>query len=87
MGETFLFTFNSKKSKIKVFLPTMNNTSFIYCNLSHGIGLGDEPYHGLYIHSNLRKGTTTRCQTFDNDPLTVQGDFIISNIEIWGMNM
>ncbi len=38
---------------------------------------------GLWLDSDLNKGTTDRCLTYGNSPLVPESDFIIKNLECW----
>lgn len=42
--------------------------------------------YGLYVNHELSKGNTDRCDTFDNEILTLQKDFIVFELEIWGLD-
>ena len=56
-------------------------------NLALGGG-GKKGNFGLCINGDLKKGSTGRCETFDNEPLTGDGRecFDILDIEIWGFS-
>ena len=52
-----------------------NFTSIFYFNIFRG-------NNGLVIDQSLTEGHTNRCDTFNNEPLSVNQDFQISSIEI-----
>ncbi|CAO3662674.1 unnamed protein product [Umbelopsis ramanniana] len=47
------------------------------------IGGGDGKF-GLWLHSDLERGHTETCPTFDNEPLTSSRKFDCVELEIWG---
>lgn len=53
---------------------------------SSGMSIGMGSKYGIYIDSNLEKGFSSPTDTFGNtEPLSLRPDFIIENIEIWGL--
>jgi len=84
-GECFLFKFLGEDSnKIKIFRATGKNEHFIFSN-PDGMGVGCGEKYGLYINSDLYKGETNKCDTFDNDLLTSDQEksaFKIKTIEV-----
>ncbi|MCI4395815.1 hypothetical protein PGIGA_G00196370 [Pangasianodon gigas] len=79
-GETFLYTFNPE---IKVFRWTGENSYFVKGNLdSLQIGGGGGRI-GLWLDADLYHGTTSKCSTFNNQPLSSQQDFTVQNLEVW----
>lgn len=38
---------------------------------------------GLWLDAELYRGTTTKCATFNNQPLSAQQDFNIHSLEVW----
>ncbi|TNN82683.1 Oxidation resistance protein 1 [Liparis tanakae] len=79
-GETFLYSFCPE---IKVFRWTGENSYFVKGNtdsLQMGGGGGQL---GLWLDAELYRGTTTKCATFNNQPLSVQQDFNIHSVEVW----
>lgn len=38
---------------------------------------------GLWLNAELYRGTTTKCATFNNQPLSTQQDFNIHSLEVW----
>ncbi|XP_072217931.1 nuclear receptor coactivator 7 isoform X2 [Leuresthes tenuis] len=79
-GETFLFSFCPE---IKVYRWTGENSYFVKGNtdsLQMGGGGGQL---GLWLDAELYRGTTTKCATFNNQPLSSQQDFNIHSLEVW----
>nr|XP_046229045.1 nuclear receptor coactivator 7 isoform X2 [Scatophagus argus] len=79
-GETFLYSFCPE---IKVYRWTGENSYFVKGNtdsLQMGGGGGQL---GLWLDAELYRGTTTKCATFDNQPLSAQQDFNIHSLEVW----
>ena len=42
---------------------------------------------GIYLDSTLTYGKTESCSTFNNPPLCPEGDFTVSVIEVYGLNL
>lgn len=79
-GETFMYTFSPE---IKVFRWTGENSYFVKGNLdSLQIG-GGGGHMGLWLDADLFHGTTSRCSTFNNQPLSSQQDFSVQDLEVW----
>ncbi|XP_074471299.1 nuclear receptor coactivator 7 isoform X1 [Sebastes fasciatus] len=79
-GETFLYSFCPE---VKVYRWTGENSYFVKGNtdsLQMGGGGGQL---GLWLDAELFRGTTTKCATFNNQPLSVQQDFNIHSVEVW----
>ncbi|KAM8847647.1 nuclear receptor coactivator 7 isoform 1-T3 [Synchiropus picturatus] len=79
-GETFLYSFCPE---IKVYRWTGENSYFVKGNtdsLQLGGGGGQL---GLWLDCELYRGTTVRCATFNNQPLSAQQDFNIHSLEVW----
>uniref|UniRef100_A0A671U434 Nuclear receptor coactivator 7 n=1 Tax=Sparus aurata TaxID=8175 RepID=A0A671U434_SPAAU len=79
-GETFLYSFCPE---IKVYRWTGENSYFVKGNtdsLQLGGGGGQL---GLWLDAELYRGTTTKCATFNNQPLSAQQDFNIHSLEVW----
>nr|XP_020445063.1 nuclear receptor coactivator 7-like isoform X2 [Monopterus albus] len=79
-GETFLYSFCPE---IKVFRWTGDNSYFVKGStdcLQMGGGGG---HLGLWLDAELYRGTTTKCATFNNQPLSTQQDFNIHSLEVW----
>jgi len=47
-------------------------------------GGGDRGAFGLCVADDFRRGSTGRCETFRNEPLTEEEQFEILDLEVWG---
>ncbi|CAG0899990.1 unnamed protein product [Cyprideis torosa] len=84
-GESFLFTFRA--GDFKTFKWIGENEFFIRCyEDSVTIGAGDGHF-GLTLDGDLNRGTSEKCLTFSNEPLTVKKDFKIRNLECWAFEI
>lgn len=50
---------------------------------AEGIGFGSDPHFGLFIDSNLSKGSTHACKTYSNDVLSTKTHFTIQKLEVF----
>ncbi|CAG5928066.1 unnamed protein product [Menidia menidia] len=79
-GETFLFSFCPE---IKVYRWTGENSYFVKGNIDSLQMGGGGGHLGLWLDAELYRGTTTKCATFNNQPLSSQQDFNIHSLEVW----
>ncbi|XP_074656479.1 oxidation resistance protein 1-like [Tubulanus polymorphus] len=80
-GESFIYTFNPE---FRVYPWTGENNFFIKGNresLAMGAGSGS---FGLWLDGDIYHGRSQKCETYDNDPLPGQEDFIVKAFEAWG---
>lgn len=79
-GESFLFSLRPKKA---VYSWTGENMLFIQGTTeSLIVGAGDGHF-GIFLDSNLYKGRSQTCSTYQNEPLCPNGDFIVKTLEFW----
>uniref|UniRef100_A0A1B6DNH2 Oxidation resistance protein 1 n=1 Tax=Clastoptera arizonana TaxID=38151 RepID=A0A1B6DNH2_9HEMI len=79
-GESLLFTFNPD---IHVYNWTGDNMYFIKGNNeSLSIGAGDGKF-GLWLDGDLYQGRTESCNTYGNEPLSPNQDFVVKTLECW----
>uniref|UniRef100_A0A3Q2Y1Q0 Nuclear receptor coactivator 7b n=1 Tax=Hippocampus comes TaxID=109280 RepID=A0A3Q2Y1Q0_HIPCM len=78
-GETFLYSFCPE---IKVYRWTGENSYFVKGNVD-SLQMGGGGQLGLWLDAGLDRGTTTRCATFKNQPLSARRDFNVHSLEVW----
>ncbi|XP_069702256.1 oxidation resistance protein 1 isoform X4 [Periplaneta americana] len=79
-GESLLFRFTPE---FQVFNWTGDNMYFIKGNNeSLAIGAGDGKF-GLWLDGDLYQGRTQRCNTYGNEQLAPQEDFVVKTLECW----
>ncbi|KAK4511811.1 uncharacterized protein ATC70_003810 [Mucor velutinosus] len=86
-GECFLWKLNQQEPqpKIKVFPWTGKNDYMMLSDSNFiAIGGGDGKF-GLWLNSELEKGHSSTCPTFDNEVLALQPEFQCMEMEVWGL--
>ncbi|XP_038567918.1 nuclear receptor coactivator 7 isoform X2 [Micropterus salmoides] len=79
-GETFLYSFNHD---FQAYRWSGENSYFVSGNWkSLQIGGGGAGF-GLWLDSDLYRGSSFSCPTFHNKSLTTQEDFIVQELEVW----
>lgn len=79
-GESFLYTLRPTR---QIFSWSGENQLFAQGTAdSLIVGAGDGHF-GLFIDSNLYQGRSQRCSTYNNEPLSSPGDFLIKTLECW----
>jgi len=74
---------NNNFSEFRRFTWTGANLYFIKGNtdsLAFGAGEGN---FGLWLDEDLYHGSSHRCKTFNNEPLTSRQDFVVCTLECW----
>nr|XP_019953061.1 PREDICTED: nuclear receptor coactivator 7-like [Paralichthys olivaceus] len=79
-GETFLYNFCPE---IKVYRWTGENSYFVKGNIDSLQMGGGGGQLGLWLDAELYRGASTKCATFNNQPLSAQQDFSIHSLEVW----
>lgn len=79
-GETFLYAFSPE---IKVFRWTGENSYFVKGNLDSLQFGGGGGHLALWLDADLYHGTTSKCSTYNNQPLSPQQDFTVQILEVW----
>ncbi|XP_058881626.1 nuclear receptor coactivator 7-like isoform X2 [Acipenser ruthenus] len=79
-GETFFYSFNPE---FKIFRWSGENSYFIKGNIDSLQLGGGGGYFGLWLDSDLYRGSSYPCETFSNEPLSKKEDFIVQDLEVW----
>ena len=80
-GETFLWTFTPTLKKFAASYENDYYHNFTTSTIMVGYGKGT----GLFLDDSLYNGRTTKCNTFNNDPLTTEEHFTIKGVEVWSV--
>ena len=51
---------------------------------SIGLGGGTHGRFGIYLTDDFIRGSSSKSQTFYNEVLSSEPDFICANLEVWG---
>ncbi|CAO3610544.1 unnamed protein product [Mucor hiemalis] len=86
-GECFLWKWNAAESKIKAYQWTGKNEYMILSEPDFIAIGGGEGVFGLWINSELEKGYSQPCPTFDNERLTPHPEFQCIELEVWGFRI
>uniref|UniRef100_A0A673KKS1 Nuclear receptor coactivator 7-like n=1 Tax=Sinocyclocheilus rhinocerous TaxID=307959 RepID=A0A673KKS1_9TELE len=79
-GETFLYSFSPE---FQIFRWSGENSYFVRGFLdSLQMGGGGGPF-GLWLDSDLYRGSSYSCSTFCNRPLSLHHDFTVRDLEVW----
>jgi hypothetical protein len=80
-GESFLFSLRPKRH---IYSWSGENQLFVQGTLDSLIVGAGEGHFGLFIDSNIYKGRTQACETYNNQPLAgAKEDFVIKTMECW----
>jgi len=79
-GESFLYTLRPSRN---IFNWSGDNQLFIQGTMESLIIGAGEGHFGLFIDSNIYKGRSQPCATYNNNSLCPEGDFVIKNLECW----
>ncbi|TMW56564.1 hypothetical protein Poli38472_006574 [Pythium oligandrum] len=93
-GETFLFTFSPRAGVPTAHSGTVGshfvkypwsrrNNYFMLCS-EESLVMGGGGSFGLYLDSDLSRGTTGPCETFSSRPLVPSHEFNCVHVEVWG---
>lgn len=88
-GETFLFSLYPERAKypwvgIEGDKGLGHASELFMAADSKMITIGGGQGQAIWMDENIRFGKTDRCQTFNNPPLCVSGDFEIRVLEVYG---
>ncbi|RUO96843.1 TLD-domain-containing protein [Jimgerdemannia flammicorona] len=90
-GECFLWkallSDRPEDAQVRVYPWTGRNDYILLCDSGFiGIGGGDGKF-GLWLHSDLERGHSERCVTFDNELLSSSSEFECVQLEVWGFKI
>ncbi|CAM0142749.1 unnamed protein product [Umbelopsis sp. WA50703] len=89
-GECFLWRatqVDNSNSSVRVYPWTGKNEYMVLSETDFiAIGGGDGKF-GLWLHSDLERGHTDECPTFDNELLASSRKFDCVELEIWGFKL
>ncbi|CAO3612345.1 unnamed protein product [Mucor fragilis] len=86
-GECFLWKWNPTESQIKAYKWTGKNEYMILSDIDFIAIGGGEGVFGLWINSELEKGYSQTCPTFDNERLSPKPEFECVELEVWGFRI
>ena len=85
-GENFLYTFKTDNKPI-VYSWTGADDQMQWGNdKAIGIGGGVNGRFGIYVTDDFLKGSSNCSNTFNNEVLSSERDFICANLEVWGID-
>ncbi|KAL3671520.1 hypothetical protein V7S43_003440 [Phytophthora oleae] len=84
-GESFLFSFASQNAAggFVKYQWSRKNSYFMLCS-DESLIMGGGGNFGLFLDSDLSRGSTGACETFNSPPLTTSQEFFCVQVELWG---
>ncbi|EEY57889.1 uncharacterized protein PITG_00476 [Phytophthora infestans T30-4] len=84
-GESFLFSFASPSAAggFVKYQWSRKNSYFMLCS-DESLIMGGGGNFGLFLDSDLSRGTSGACETFNSPPLTTSQEFSCVQVELWG---
>lgn len=79
-GESFLFTC---RPTWHLYSWSGDNQLFVRGTATDLVVGAGEGQFGIWLDSGLYKGRSQSCQTYQNEPLSHLGDFIVKSVECW----
>ncbi|KAI8382372.1 TLDc domain-containing protein [Blakeslea trispora] len=86
-GECFLWKWNALQSRVDAYHWTGKNEYMILSDVDFIAIGGGEGVFGLWINSELEKGYSQTCPTFDNEMLSPHPEFECVELEVWGFRI
>lgn len=89
-GQSRLFKILKTNNDVKIYKWTGANRFFQICDYEKKMlamgGGGTDGAFGLCVQDDFKRGSTGRCETYGNDPLSDEnrGSFDILDLEVWG---
>ncbi|ETI52532.1 hypothetical protein, variant 1 [Phytophthora nicotianae P1569] len=84
-GESFLFSFANPSAAggFVKYQWSRKNSYFMLCS-DESLIMGGGGNFGLFLDSDLSRGTSGACETFNSPPLTTSQEFSCVQVELWG---
>ncbi|KAE8892781.1 hypothetical protein PF005_g3817 [Phytophthora fragariae] len=84
-GESFLFSFanSSTAGGFVKYQWSRKNSYFMLCS-DESLIMGGGGNFGLFLDSDLSRGSSGACETYNSPPLTTSQDFSCVHVELWG---
>ncbi|KAG3207405.1 hypothetical protein PC128_g105 [Phytophthora cactorum] len=84
-GESFLFSFANPSAAggFVKYQWSRKNSYFMLCS-DESLIMGGGGNFGLFLDSDLSRGTSGACETFNSPPLTTSQEFSCIQVELWG---
>ena len=81
-GETFLFSIHPE---VAVYRWTRRNAHYVLGG-HNSLAFGGGGAFGLHLDSSFERGSSGRCDTFDNAALGSSDAFRVVKVEVWGFS-
>ncbi|KAG6597984.1 Oxidation resistance protein 1 [Phytophthora cinnamomi] len=84
-GESFLFSFSNASTAggFMKYQWSRKNSYFMLCS-DESLIMGGGGNFGLFLDSDLSRGTSGACETYNSPPLTTSQEFTCVHVELWG---
>ncbi|KAI9495775.1 TLDc domain-containing protein [Zychaea mexicana] len=86
-GECFLWKKDPETGRCRVYAWTGKNEYMILAESDFIAIGGGEGKFGLWINSDLERGHSERCPTFENEALSITSEFDCIQLEVWGFRI
>jgi len=75
--ETKVFQWNQES------YSTSNRNNFFMFSTADCLAVGGGGHFALWLDEDLKYGNSSRCSTFNNEPLSGSENFEIFHVEVW----